>query len=159
MSMKLKAPYIFLLLLSIASLLCVYFVEYILHIVACPLCIYQRFPYLVLIMLSIISLSDEKDYTNYYIITILCAIFLASYHTGIERGLFELSSFCKPLISITDNLSVTDFKKMLYAKPLASCNKAALIIFGLSMTEWNLILNLALLVLFIKLKVDINRRV
>lgn len=152
MSTKLKNPYILLLLISSASLLFAYFIEYVMQLAACPLCIYQRFPYLIFIMLSIISLSDSGNYNKYYIITAIFASLLAGYHTGIERGIFELSSFCTPLISINDNVSVNDFKKMLYNEQIGMCNKPALVIFNLSMTEWNLLLNLALLTIFIKLK-------
>jgi len=103
-------------------------------------------------MLSLISLSSTKNYSPYYIITAICAAMLAGYHTGIERGIFELSSFCTPLVSVTDNISVNDFKRMLYNKQIGMCNKPALVILGLSMTEWNLLLNLALLTMFVKLK-------
>ena len=152
MSTKLKNPYILLLLLSSVSLLFAYFVEYVMHLAACPLCIYQRFPYLIFIMLSIISLSDSRNYSKYYVITAIFASLLAGYHTGIERGIFELSGFCTPLVSISDNVSVNDFKKMLYNEQIGMCNKPALVIFSLSMTEWNLLLNLTLLTIFIKLK-------
>ena len=152
MSTKLKNPHILLILLSAGSLLFAYFVEYIMHIAPCPLCIYQRFPYLIFIMLAIISLSSIKNYNNYYIITAICAIILAGYHTGIERGIFELSSFCKPLVAINDSLSVNAFKQMLYGQQIGMCNKPALVVFGLSMTEWNLLLNIALLTIFLNMK-------
>lgn len=152
MSIKLKDPYI-LLLLFVASfgLVFAYIVEYIMGLPVCPLCIYQRFPYLILIVLSIISISGQSKLNNYYIITIVLAIFLASYHTGVERGIFEMSGFCKPLVKISNNMSVSDFTKMLYsADEIGQCNKPALVIFGLSMTEWNLLFNLFLLTIFIK---------
>lgn len=151
MSIKLKNPYILLLLSASFGLTFAYIVEYIMKLPACPLCIYQRFPYLILIVLSIISISGQKELNKYYIITIVMAIFLASYHTGVERGIFEMSGFCKPLVKISNNMSVSDFTKMLYsAGEIGQCNKPALVIFGLSMTEWNLILNLFLLTMFIK---------
>ena len=150
MSIKVKNLYPCILLLSASSLAFAYFVEYIMHLAACPLCIYQRFPYLIFILLSLISMGDSKDYNRYFIITALVAILLAGYHTGVERGIFELSSLCTPLVSVTDNLSVSDFKKMLYSQQLGMCNKPALVIFGLSMTEWNLLLNLILLTIFIR---------
>jgi disulfide bond formation protein DsbB len=103
-------------------------------------------------MLSLISLSSTKNYSKYYIITAICAIYIAGYHTGVERGIFELSSFCKPLISVSESTSFDDFKKMLYSEPLGMCNKPALVIFGLSMTEWNLLLNIGLLALFIRFR-------
>ncbi|MDP5110330.1 MAG: disulfide bond formation protein B [Rickettsiaceae bacterium] len=151
MSIKLKDPYILLLLFASFGLVFAYIVEYIMELPVCPLCIYQRFPYLILIVLSIISISGQSKLNKYYIITIVLAIFLASYHTGVERGIFEMSGFCKPLVKISNNMSVSDFTKMLYnAGEIGQCNKPALVIFGLSMTEWNLLFNLFLLTIFIK---------
>lgn len=151
MSIKLKDPYIVLLLFASFGLVFAYIVEYIMELPVCPLCIYQRFPYLILIVLSIISISGQSKLNKYYIITIVLAIFLASYHTGVERGIFEMSGFCKPLVKISNNMSVSDFTKMLYsAGGIGQCNKPALVIFGLSMTEWNLLFNLFLLTIFIK---------
>jgi disulfide bond formation protein DsbB len=96
-------------------------------------------------MLGLMGLSGQSGVRKYYIIAAIMAIIVAGYHTGIERGIFELSSFCKPLVSIGDNISVANFKEMLYSKHIALCNKPALVVFGLSMTEWNLLLNIFLL--------------
>ncbi|MFK7967721.1 MAG: disulfide bond formation protein B [Rickettsiaceae bacterium] len=150
--MQTKNPYILLILLSSFCLMSAYFVEYIMQLAACPLCIYQRFPYLIFIVISIVAYAENnyKPYSKYLIATALSAITLASYHTGIERGIFELSSLCKPLISITNNISVHDFTKLLYNQNIAMCNKPALVVFNLSMTEWNLLLNVILLICFIK---------
>jgi len=150
MSIKRENLYLSLLCLSVACLAFAYFVEYVMNLVACPLCIYQRFPCLILIMLSIISLSSNKNYFSYCFITILCAILLAGYHSGVERGFFASSSMCSPLVSISDNLSSVDFKKMLYSGHIGTCKKPALVIFGFSMTEWNLLFNAFLLVLLTK---------
>lgn len=151
MSIKLKDPYTLLLLFTSFGLVFAYIVEYIMGLPVCPLCIYQRFPYLILIVLSIISISGQSKLNKYYIITIVLAIFLASYHTGVERGIFEMSGFCKPLVKISNNMSVSDFTKMLYsAGDIGQCNKPALVILGLSMTEWNLLFNLFLLTMLLK---------
>ena len=145
MSINLRTIHIIMIAISVVSLLTAYLAEYIFSFAPCPLCVYQRFPYLIFIMLGIVSLSSQYSYRTYYITVALIAIIIAFYHSGIERGLFELSSFCKPLVSVSDNISVADFKKMLYHKEIALCNKPALVIFGLSMTEWNLLLNIFLL--------------
>ncbi|RTK93023.1 MAG: disulfide bond formation protein B [Rickettsiales bacterium] len=156
MSMSLKKLHIIILFISVVSLVSAYFVEYIMALAGCHLCIYQRFPYLLLIMISIIGLSSNQSLRQYYIITFLISILLASYHTGIERGIFEVSIFCKPLVSISDNLSVSDFKNILYNEKLGTCNKPVLFILGLSMAEWNLFLNIMLLfsTTLIKIKQD-----
>jgi disulfide bond formation protein DsbB len=147
-----RNPYILLLVLVSFCLFSAYFVEYITQLSPCPLCIYQRFPYLIFIFVSIIAIAGKeyKACNNYLVITALGAIVLAGYHTGIERDVFELSSLCKPLISVTDNISVQNFTKLLYNQIIAMCNKPALLVFNLSMTEWNLLLNIILLGFFIK---------
>ena len=150
--MQAKNPYILLILLSSFCLVSAYFVEYIMQLAACPLCIYQRFPYLIFIMLGLIGSAGQYSCRTYYITVTIIAIIIAFYHTGIERGIFELSSFCKPLVSVSKNISVADFKELLYSKEIALCNKPALVIFGLSMTEWNLLLNIVLLTMLTMFK-------
>lgn len=146
--MSVKNPYIQLILISICALYSAYFVEYIMQINGCPLCIYQRFPYLLLIFIAISAIAgkNHKLHNRYIIVTIIVALILAGYHTGIERGWWELSNLCKPLVSLKDNISVHDFKKLLYTQKVSMCNKPALTIFGLSLTEWNLGLNFILLI-------------
>jgi len=146
------SPYSFLLLLSTGALFFAYIVEYIGHFAPCSLCVYQRFPYLIFIFILIMGLAsgEYRSCDKYLLITVFCAIILAGYHTGIEQGIFELSSFCKPLISIKDNISPMDFQKLLYSQDMPLCNKPALIIFGFSMTVWNLLLNILLFVVILR---------
>jgi disulfide bond formation protein DsbB len=143
-----KISHILLLLLASGSLFFAYIAEYIFHLAPCPLCVYQRFPYVILIFIAIMALAADKyrPYNKYLIITALLAIIIAGYHTGVENGIFELSALCKPLISIKNNISVEDFTKILYNQETPFCNKPALVILGFSLTEWNLLLNVALLI-------------
>lgn len=140
--------YIGLIAISVLALAVAYYVEYIMQVAPCPLCVYQRFPYLYLIKLSLAGLLIKKisRYSLSFItITLFTASLLAGYHTGVERKIFEPSAFCSSLIRIPDHLSISDIKKMLYNQPVVSCINPALKILGLSMTEWNLLLNLVLL--------------
>ena len=150
--MQAKNPYILLILLSGFCLMSAYFVEYVMQLKPCSLCVYQRFPYLILIVISLIAVAEKnyKKYNKYLIVTLIIAIIIAGYHMGVEKGVFELSSLCKPLISVTNDISISDFTKILYNQDIVMCNKPALVIFNLSMTEWNLLLNLTLLILCIK---------
>ncbi|BFD46006.1 MAG: disulfide bond formation protein B [Rickettsia endosymbiont of Sergentomyia squamirostris] len=131
-----------------------YFVEYILHFSPCPLCIYQRFPYLFIIKISVVAILIKRisKYTLFFIVlNLLGACILAGYHSGVERGIFEPSSLCSTLIHIPKHLSIQDIKEIFYSQPIATCTKPAVKLFNISMTEWNLLLNLSLLfaVLFI----------
>ncbi|NRB10328.1 MAG: disulfide bond formation protein B [Rickettsiaceae bacterium] len=158
MSIKLSLIYKLLLIISIISLGFAYFVEYAMDLGPCPLCIYQRFPYLIFITSTIIAINNPKyqrKADTYILITIICSILLAGYHAAIEHEIFQLSKACKPLVSIADNVSVDDFQKILYSKQIAACDKPALVILNLSMTEWNLLLNLFLFTIFLYKKIKI----
>jgi len=50
------------------------------------------------------------------------------------------------MIRFPKGLSIQHIKQMLYAQPITSCTKPALKLFGISMTEYNLLLNFALLI-------------
>jgi disulfide bond formation protein DsbB len=128
--------YTMLICISITALMVAYYAEYQMNLDPCPLCIYQRIAYFVMIKLLLIFV-------------LLVACLLAGYHSGVERGVFQANSKCKSSIDIPDNLSVNEIKKILYDKPVGSCSKPALVIFGFSMTEWNMFFNIMILVIVI----------
>lgn len=152
MSINLKDNHLLFITISMIALMVAYFVEYFMSLVACPLCVYQRFPYVILIFIAIIGIASNHKLTRYYVLTIIVAIILSVYHTGIEHGLFEMSSLCKPLVQVRDDLSIAEFQKMLPDAQIGVCNKPALVICGLSMTEWNLFFNIILLLITLKNK-------
>jgi disulfide bond formation protein DsbB len=134
--------------ISVFALAFAYYVEYVMELAPCPLCIYQRFPYLALIKVSITALIIKKlsKYTLFFIVlNLFIAVLLAGYHSGVEREIFKPSSLCSSLVHIPEKLSIQEIKKMFYNKPIATCTKPALVVFCLSMTEWNLLLNIGLL--------------
>lgn len=132
------------LILAAGGLAIAFIVEYLMHLEACPLCIYQRFPYLVIIALAVYDLQRQKFTIYSYLGLFALSIFIASYHSGVERGVFELSSLCRPLITIHSGISASDFVNMLGDASSATCDKPALVVLSLSMTEWNLLFNLFL---------------
>lgn len=145
--------YLGLILLSFFSLGSAYYVEYILHFPPCILCIYQRFPFLFLVMLSVSGLLIKKynKYILFFIgITLVISTLLAGYHSGIERKIFEPTALCSAsATSFSDELTINEIRNKIYNEDVATCSKAALKIFGLSMAEWNFFLNIGLLLLVI----------
>nr|WP_253308511.1 disulfide bond formation protein B [Rickettsia endosymbiont of Ceutorhynchus assimilis] len=134
--------------ISIIALATAYFAEYVLYYTPCPLCVYERFPYLTLIKISLTALIIRKlsKYTlGFIFLTLFCSCLLSAYHSGVERGIFEPSALCSSMIHIPKGLSIKHIKEIFYSQPITSCTKAALKIFGLSITEYNLLLNLCLL--------------
>ena len=118
----------------------------------CKLCLYQRIPYF-LAMLLIIKIIFFKRYEK-VILLILSLVFISSatlafYHFGIEQGFFSESLACT-----TDDLSKTLSKEELLEQlkqNSISCKEVGFKIFGFSLAAINAIFSLVLCVIFIKL--------
>ena len=79
-------------IISIIALASAFFIEYILGYQPCNLCMLERIPYLLAII--IITLNYKFIHIEKYLILLLILIFLAAtilslYHLGIEQGFIE----------------------------------------------------------------------
>ena len=118
----------------------------------CKLCLYQRIPYFLSILL-IIKILFFKKYEKITLL-ILSIVFvgsaiLAFYHFGIEQGFFSETPAC-----IAENLSETLSKEEILEqlkKNSISCKDVTLKILGLSLAAINTIFSLVLSVIFVKL--------
>jgi len=118
----------------------------------CKLCLYQRIPYFLAILL-IIKMFFFKKYEKITLL-ILTFIFISSaalafYHFGIEQGFFSESLACTaPDLSKT--LSKEQLLEQLKQNNI-SCKDVSFRILGLSLAAINTIFSLVLSVIFIKL--------
>ena len=118
----------------------------------CKLCLYQRIPYFLAILL-IIKIFFFKKYEKITLL-ILTLIFVSStalafYHFGIEQGFFNESLACTaPDLSKT--LSKEQLLEQLKQNNI-SCKDVSFRILGLSLAAINTIFSLVLSVIFIKL--------
>ena len=127
-------------------------IQYWLNHEPCKLCLYQRIPYFLAILL-IIKIFFFKKYEKITLL-ILSLVFvgstvLAFYHFGIEQGFFNESLACT-----TPNLSVTLSKEQLLEQLKQhniSCKDVSFRVFGLSLALINTIISLVLSVIFVKL--------
>ena len=118
----------------------------------CRLCLYERIPYF-LSMLLIIKILFIKKYEKITFL-ILSLVFIGSaalafYHFGIEQGFFSESLACT-----TGDLSKTLSKEELLQQLKQnniSCKDVSFRILGLSLAAINTIFSLALSVIFIRL--------
>ena len=124
----------------------------------CKLCLYQRIPYFLAILL-IIKIFFFKKYEKITLL-ILTLIFvgstaLAFYHFGIEQGFFSESLACTaPDLSKT--LSKEQLLEQLKQNNI-SCKDVSFRILGLSLAAINTIFSLVLSVIFIKLFVNYGK--
>ena len=139
-------------LISLISIISAYFIEYILGHQPCNLCLIERIPYGLSIILIISNYVFRKN--EQFIILLLILIFAFSfiisfYHFGIEQGFFEESAVCG-IKNASDIISKEELLKQLQIKTV-SCKDVTFRIFGFSLTTFNIIVSLFLLILLTKI--------
>ena len=118
----------------------------------CKLCLYERIPYFLSILL-IIKMLFIKKYERVTLL-ILFLIFISStalafYHFGIEEGFFNESLVCTTGV-LSETLSKEEILEQLKQNSI-SCKDVSFRIFGLSLAAINTIFSLVLSVIFVRL--------
>ena len=132
-------------LISFIALISAYFIEYILGHQPCNLCVYERIPYFLAILIVLINYKYNK--LEKYLILSLAIIFLIAtilslYHLGIEQGFIQESLLCD-LEKGANIVDKDELLKQLQQKSI-SCKDVTFKIFGLSLTSYNIIISLLL---------------
>ena len=127
-------------------------IEYWLGHEPCRLCLYERIPYF-LSMLLIIKIIFVKKYEKITLL-ILFLVFMSStvlafYHFGIEQGFFNESLACTSG-DLSKTLSKEELLEQLKQNSI-SCKDVSFRILGLSLAAINTIFSLVLSVIFIRL--------
>jgi len=139
-------------LVNILVILSALLIEFFLKIKPCILCIYQRYPYYIIALLSLIYFF-KKDLKILLILLIiltsLASIILSTYHVGIETGLIEETTSCKT--SLNNNLSKDAILKQLESNLASSCKEVSFKLFGFSLASINIILSLILTTIYYKI--------
>ena len=130
-------------LISIIALSSAFFIEYVLGHQPCNLCILERIPYLMAIIIIVLIykfINLEKYFILLLILVFLVATILSLYHLGIEQGFIEESLVCD-LKKGSDLVSKEDILKQLQEKNI-SCKDVTFKIMGLSLTSYNIIISI-----------------
>lgn len=143
---------IFILAIILLTIISALIIQYWLGHEPCKLCLYERIPYFLSILLLIKILFFKKN--EKITLLILSLVFvgsstLAFYHYGIEQGFFSESLLCK-----AENSSKILSKEQLLEQlkqSSVSCKDVSFRILGLSLAAINAIFSLFLSVIFIKL--------
>ena len=153
MKIKTNTILIFILLALFGSVMAAYIIEYGLGYKPCKLCIYQRIPYIISIIIILNFLFIKKYRKASLLVLSFISLFgsvLAFYHFGIEQGLFTESAVCDANPLTTDSLDKKDILKQLEQSTI-SCKDVDFTIFGFSLASINAIFSLILFVIFMKL--------
>ncbi len=143
---------IFILAIISLTIISALIIQYWLGHEPCKLCIYERIPYFlsILLLIKILLFKKYEKITLFILFLIFIAsAVLAFYHFGIEQGFFSESFVCK-----AGDLSGTLSKEQLLEqlnKYNISCKEVSFRVLGLSLATINTILSIMLSVIFLKL--------
>ncbi len=141
-----------LLLFCFIALISAYFIEHILGHQPCNLCLIERIPYSIGIILIILTLVLEKNQKFLVLLLILVFIFslgITIYHFGIEKEFFQESAICNAK-DLNENITKKDLLEQLN-KIVVSCKDVTFKIFGLSLTSINIIISLLFIIILTKI--------
>ena len=108
--LKKKIELNIILFLSIFALIAAFFIEYILDHKPCNLCLLERVPYiLVIVLVVLVTIFEKFERSIFFLLSLifLSATILSFYHFGIEQGFIKESIVCN-LNQETSNLSKED---------------------------------------------------
>ena len=158
LNLKIESYFKLIFLVSLVSIVSAYFIEHILGHQPCNLCLIERIPYGLSIILIILNYFLEKN--EKFIILLLIIIFAFSliisiYHFGIEQGFFEESAACG-IKNSAEIISKDELLKQLQEKNI-SCKDVTFRIFGLSLTSINILISFLLTILLTKIFISYEK--
>ena len=139
-------------LVSLISIISAYFIEYVLGHQPCSLCLIERIPYglaVVLIVINRILIKNNRFTILLLILVFSFSLIISFYHFGIEQGIFEESTVCD-LKETSNIVSKEELLKQLQVKNV-SCKDVTFRIFGFSLTTFNIIISLFLVIFLSKI--------
>ena len=134
------------------ALISAFFIEYILGHQPCNLCLIERIPYglsIMIIMAIFLIRKNQKFLVMLLILTFIFSFAISFYHFGIEQGFFQESSVCG-VKSLTEIITKEDLLKQLSEKTI-SCKDVTFRIFGLSLTSINIVISLLFIITLLKI--------
>ncbi|WP_440911037.1 disulfide bond formation protein B [Candidatus Pelagibacter sp.] len=140
------------LFVSFVALLSAFFIEYILGHQPCNLCILERIPYVIAIVIILLNYKFsqfEKIFLVLLVIVFLTATILSVYHFSIEQGFIEESLVCD-LKNGSEVTSKEEILKQLQEQKV-SCKDVTFKIFGLSLTTYNIVISILITINALKI--------
>jgi len=141
-----KLPGLFIFLVCVGALATAYFVEYVIGVEPCILCLYQRIPYAAAGVFALFAIVGKPGgFTQQAallgcMVAFLAGTSIAFYHFGVEEQWWEAS--CAGAQSL--DMSFEDLKASILSEPLKPCDSKDWVMLGISITVYNTIASLLL---------------
>ncbi len=136
------------------------FSQYFMGLYPCDLCIKQRVPYAIIIVLGLggglllKSRAKARGVGWVCFLLLLVEAGIAWYHAGVEKGIFKGPDACSGGSAPGDSLE--ELRRQIMEAPLVSCSQAMTEWMGLSMAAWNGIIASLLCIMVLVLLVSIR---
>ena len=144
-------------IIAIFALLFAFYIQYILGYEPCKLCMYQRYGYILVLLLSLLGffLHENKLIPVLLIISFIIIASIGFWHLGIEQQWWAASLECS---GITENIgSLKEELKNINNRPVAACDQISPKFLNITLVQWSFIYALVsfifLTILIIKLNV------
>ncbi len=126
--------------------------QYIGGLAPCHLCLQQRYPHAVAIVIGILALLIPKGVPSRALpwaggLAALTTAVLGGYHTGVERHWWPGPSACTS--GPISGMSSKDLLARIMATPPVQCDQVAWQMFSLSMATWNMLASLGLVAIWL----------
>jgi len=139
------------LVISTATLLGVWYFEFVLNLPPCPLCLEERLPYHIVIPLSLLLAIAALARAPRALITVgllaimaamLCGAALGAYHAGVEWRWWPGPTDCSG--PVTDFTAKGPLLNQLQSIHVVRCDEAAWRFLGISLAGYNVLVSLVL---------------
>ena len=145
---KLVEKYYFLIVFIASSsiLISAYVLELFFNHPPCNLCEYQRVPYFLLLLISLVSVKIKKIQLKFVaLICFFSSFIISGFHSLVERKLVEFDIGCTSTGGDIDNIE--DLRNFLEQTPLIKCDEISFSILGLSLANLNFVISALLITL------------
>jgi disulfide bond formation protein DsbB len=128
-----------------------YYFEYVLGLLPCEMCWWQRYPHMIAIVAGLFSVAamGHPKVGLWFALTAIAALFVTAgigvFHVGVEQHWWAGPQACTG--GVPRGLSVEALKKYLLGAKMIRCDEAAWKMWDISMAGWNAILSGGLAVL------------
>ena len=154
---SIKTYYLIIFITVIISLLSAVYIEYVLNVKPCTLCLYQWFPYIIAIFLCFFGYNYPKNlsWLLIIIITFVISTLISGYHVGIENNIFKEFSGCTG-----NNLNIINKTELLESlnNSMPNCKTVTFKILGLSLATINFIISILISVISFKYFINEKNR-
>lgn len=126
-------------ILAIFALLFAFYLQYILGYEPCKLCMYQRYGYILVLLLSLLGffLNKSKLIPILLIISFIMITSIGFWHLGIEQQWWAASLECS---GITENIgSLKEELKNINNRPVAACDQISPKFLNITLVQWSFI--------------------